>query len=697
MDYINKQDILNAYRVLSSISPDPNLQGATQKVSAIRYFIALDMFCNKKGISECSSREKNDKELFESFVGQICSVREKFYTPNFYYPLKYHNGDYNVGSNFYSAGQVKASLINPTNRFDYPKRGNSPLFRIRDGILIKDSGLYQNINSYLETDKVKAALVIWINRDVAILQESSVFARLQNTLKQIVSSEMINLLMPDTENYHQEIEKLIKSPFSTSPSLLTDEDIAGLFPSSIMKVSYHSNNLPHQVIYYGAPGTGKSYKIKEYLESNDVPKENIFRTTFHPDSDYATFVGAYKPAIEKQYRYTDAGVKTKYYEDDDLAQAKKNEPIVDKTIGYHFVPQVFLNAYVRAYQTDEDVFLIIEEINRGNCAQIFGDLFQLLDRNAEGESSYTIKADTDLKAYLKETLGTENDGIKDGELHLPANLFILATMNTSDQSLFPIDSAFKRRWDWEYEPIKYKNKKWKIVVGSKEYSWVSFQEEINKRIFDTTHSEDKMLGDYFVNPHDSIITEKMLLNKVLFYLWNDVCKDGEGDIFMTSETGEVSFSELYGAEGQTKLIQMLETLGIELFSDTTNETGIEDNQDGDPNPSKDYTKYSINGGIPVAKRMAAATLVKQYIASHPALTATEVVNNWKALGTFVSHFIETQAEYELRRDIEPRVEIIDCNGEKIYVSTNGWGGKVIINNLISAIPAEWNLKVEKVN
>ena len=95
--------------------------------------------------------------------------------------------------------------------------------------------------------------------------------------------------------------------------------------------------------------------------------------------------------------------------------------------------------------------------------------------------------------------------------------------------------------------------------------------------------------------------------------------------------------------------------------------------------------------------MAAATLVKQYIASHPALTATEVVNNWKSLGTFVPHFIETKDEYDKRTDKEPRVETIDCNGEKIYVSTHGWKGKVIINNLISAIPAEWNLKVEKVN
>ena len=331
------------------------------------------------------------------------------------------------------------------------------------------------------------------------------------------------------------------------------------------KLTEHIDINSHQIIYYGAPGTGKSYKIKEYLESQQVSKENIFRTTFHPDSDYATFVGTYKPTMVEQYRYTDNGTKVKYTEDDNLACAQKSDPIIDKSIEYSFVPQVFLNAYIRAYQTQENVYLVIEEINRGNCAQIFGDLFQLLDRNAEGRSDYTIKADTDLRAYLENILGSDNEGIKDGELCLPSNLYIFATMNTSDQSLFPIDSAFKRRWDWEYEPIKYKNQDWKIDIGTQQYSWVSFQKIVNERIFDSIHSEDKMLGDYFVNPHNGIITEQILLNKVLFYLWNDVCKEGEGEIFKTSETEEVSFSDLYGQEGQQRIIQMMEYLGVEPF------------------------------------------------------------------------------------------------------------------------------------
>lgn len=333
-----------------------------------------------------------------------------------------------------------------------------------------------------------------------------------------------------------------------------------IYPST-RKQNHETSNF-HQIIFYGAPGTGKSHKIKEMLgeyegcpEDKKVPKTNIFRTTFHPDSDYSTFVGAYKPARGNRPLYGLNGGLTVRLKDD-------GKELSEETITYKFVPQAFLNAYIRAYQTDENVYLIIEEINRGNCAQIFGDLFQLLDRDVSGKSDYTIKADADLKAFLVDELGEDNPGIRDGELCLPANLYIYATMNTSDQSLFPIDSAFKRRWDWEYEPIKYKNSDWKIVIAGTEYSWTSFQRKVNDKILGATSSEDKMLGDYFVNPADGVITEKVLLNKILFYLWNDVCKDGEGDIFKVSESEDVSFSELYGENGTKTLKKMMFYLGV---------------------------------------------------------------------------------------------------------------------------------------
>ena len=396
------------------------------------------------------------------------------------------------------------------------------------------------------------------------------------------------------------------------------EDIASLQTESYDKIS-------RQIIYYGAPGTGKSHKIKAQLEG--VPKENIFRTTFHPDSDYSTFVGAYKPTMEKlidkiyakgeliskltemkeggvtyspqkfgakywrslkQLNLSDkkdilqaCGMSDNYTVEFDKGMAVGEEYLAcsnESRIIYSFVPQAFLNAYMQAYRKpDEKIYLIIEEINRGNCAQIFGDLFQLLDRDANGKSEYTIKADAVLKSFLEEGLGEDNPGIKDGELCLPSNLYICATMNTSDQSLFPIDSAFKRRWDWEYEPIKYKNTDWKIAINGTEYSWTSFQRIVNEKILRANSSEDKMLGDYFVNPSDGIITDKVLLNKILFYLWNDVCKDGEGDIFKVSETEDISFSELYGESGTKTLKKMMAYLGVTDLDG--NKVTIENNEE----------------------------------------------------------------------------------------------------------------------
>lgn len=274
---------------------------------------------------------------------------------------------------------------------------------------------------------------------------------------------------------------------------------------------------PLQQIFYGAPGTGKSHKIKNDEDVKAADEKNlVFRTTFHPDSDYSTFVGAYKPTMQP--------VADKY-----KAVAGKDEEIT-----YSFVPQAFLQAYIAAWNNpEENVYLVIEEINRGNCAQIFGDLFQLLDRDNEGCSEYPIMADKDLAKYLngKDEEGkavlSNKDGIKDGKLRLPKNLYIWATMNTSDQSLFPIDSAFKRRWNWEYIKIKnHPEENYKIVIEDEEIDWYTFIQKINEIIASMTSSADKQLGYFFCKANsEGKIDAKTFVGKVIFYLWNDVFKD----------------------------------------------------------------------------------------------------------------------------------------------------------------------------
>lgn len=316
------------------------------------------------------------------------------------------------------------------------------------------------------------------------------------------------------------------------------------------------NAQPLQVIYYGAPGTGKSFTIDDMTDD-----KNSVRTTFHPDSDYASFVGAYKPTMEDVP--ISATYQTKEGSYGEYLTKTEKHPGTERKIVYKYVPQAFLKAYVAAWSNlDTPYFLIIEEINRGNCAQIFGDLFQLLDRNNAGSSSYAIHADEDITQFLSSdskgfaSLSDEQkDAIRAFELHkdngktqavgqdilngelllLPPNLYIWATMNTSDQSLFPIDSAFKRRWNWKYMPIEYHpiDKKtqqpidWNFQIGDNIYSWGQFLSKINPEIYTLTESSDKQMGYFFAKADNTtgIISEEVFLNKVLFYLWTDVFKD----------------------------------------------------------------------------------------------------------------------------------------------------------------------------
>ena len=472
-----------------------------------------------------------------------------------------------------------------------------------------------------------------------------------------------------------------------------------------LKSTQNASRYKYQQIIYGAPGTGKSHAVKTETEAWEK-EGRVVRTTFHPDSDYATFVGAYKPTTESVQRY-------------DITNKpiiRNGVPVMEQIITYNFVEQAFLQAYIEAWKDREKPeFLVIEEINRGNCAQIFGDLFQLLDRGDNGYSEYAIRADTDLQKHLCKAFEDveieDYPKIKSGtELLLPNNLYIRATMNTSDQSLFPIDSAFKRRWDWKYVPIAKGNNNgtelnWKIEIDGNQYDWWTFVKTINKHVFDTTNSEDKQLGFFFCKAKNNIISAETFVCKVIFYLWNDVFKDFgfEDKIFEDKEDSvnpKLSFDKFYMANGAVNekkikiFLKNLDIMPIENEDDPEDEDGNKINSDS---IGRDYTKYSINGIGQYAKNNLAAECVKKYIELNPLKTADEVLNDWLSLGNIVPHFIESKEQYDARTDNSKRSHEIQCGDTVLYVAHTGYGSNGKADILKDAVNNKgWGISIDKV-
>ena len=403
---------------------------------------------------------------------------------------------------------------------------------------------------------------IGLTEDGALILEN--FARCEGRLTKYGSRDI------DFHKYMSSIENGAFDVISQDNALLYQ----GLYPN-IVKYATALETTPidpqsalkwdQQIIRYGAPGTGKSFHIDEEAKKY----ASTIRTTFHPDTDYASFVGAYKPSTSKQLCYgLDSQGNTKY-----IFDLTTNEPLKQNQVEYVFIKQAFIKAYIQAWKLFRETYkddtvlqpqiLVIEEINRGNCAQIFGDIFQLLDRK-KGFSEYPIIADEDIRRCLLsedkpddpsfgeyglqlslrqraainklyDLPGKPSRGIADkicnGEcLVLPCNFFIFATMNTSDQSLFPMDSAFKRRWSWQYEPINYKDAStFKIQIGEgdnvKNYPWDEFLLRINRKIALDLHSGAKQLGNRFIKTSSNIITQDEFVNKVLFFLFTDAYKD----------------------------------------------------------------------------------------------------------------------------------------------------------------------------
>lgn len=455
--------------------------------------------------------------------------------------------------------------------------------------------------------------------------------------------------------------------------------------------------MPYQSIYYGAPGTGKSHSVKCETEAWEK-KGRVVRTTFHPDSDYSTFVGAYKPTTESVQRYD---IYNK-------PMTRDGVPVMEQVITYEFVEQAFLQAYIDAWRNrEEPEFLIIEEINRGNCAQIFGDLFQLLDRGNDGYSEYAIRADKDLQKHLSKAFEDveieDYPNVKTGkELLLPGNLYIRATMNTSDQSLFPIDSAFKRRWDWKYVPIAKGNDNgielnWMIDIDGNLYDWWTFVKTINKHVFDTTNSEDKQLGFFFCKAKNGIISAETFVCKVIFYLWNDVFKDFgfDSSIFADKEdemNPKLSFDKFYMADGEAngaKIKMFLANLGI-MPTEGDNYESVDSNGK--------IPKYSINGSSEqFTTPKAVLHIIEDYARQNENISVDEMIQLWNGISERNNFLVDSWQPSP--NDNQPfankrRTKIEWKNGTVWMI--NGWT-EVLFKKFMDNVKQKLNINILRVN
>ena len=450
-----------------------------------------------------------------------------------------------------------------------------------------DSNIVKTRADIIINALVLTGLITKVNTDVYVLsgtKQAEVFINYY-----LHSPSISKAVLDNSESYSEYVGNMeYGGIFDILPYVCMNQ-YDEFFPNLKKYIKTMITNGFNQQIFYGAPGTGKSNKIKKLTDGHSV-----IRTTFHPDSDYSTFVGCYKPTMSDEETRVVPVVVTS-----GISLDQNNGTYKEKRITYRFVMQAFLKAYLGAWKKyvdkEEDnvspQFLVIEEINRGNCAQIFGDLFQLLDRSDNGFSEYPIEADTDLqqeiaraftehddyklnnaisvegavKNYTSNYDSTLSEDIQNGRvLLLPPNLYIWATMNTSDQSLFPIDSAFKRRWDWKYIKIAEGRDSetrellnWTVKFNyneddkpySFECSWWEFIKAINEKIASATSSDDKKLGYFFCKPEEkssTIIDKERFVGKVVFYLWNDVFKDEENAFFKVNDSkGEPSFDAFY--------------------------------------------------------------------------------------------------------------------------------------------------------
>ncbi|WIL17392.1 McrB family protein [Prevotella bivia] len=480
MSYLSKETILKAYEYLSHLSKDPTLQGATQKVSAIRYFMALDSFYLQFH-KDCNTRDKNDKKEYADHVGFVCDVCQNLYTTNFYYPLKEHNKDFGVGSNFYSAGQVNYSIVNPEEMFAYPKRGGTPLFHIKNGVLIHDEDLYSNFDSYIGNMSCRVAFVLWLLRKTPIDDNNNIFDGIRKSIRGVYSKSLVDILISNEDSFKAELGNYELS-LNDKFYLIREEDINSLFNVKNKNhrpiVSYNMSNQNNKEINYltalrtkpfmllaGISGTGKSRIVRKLAQATVT--EELQRANGYTGDDFAND----RWTLHSPANFELIQVKPNWHNSMDVIGYLSNIP------SPHYVFTPFIEFIVKAWQHPEvPFFLCLDEMNLAPVEEYFAEFLSAIEsRSFEGEEYLTDPIIKPFNSFGEEvakmmvntlfpnfmaadknsSLGKVVDHLETKGLTLPKNLIVIGTVNMDETTFSFSRKVLDRAMSVEMNEVNY--------------------------------------------------------------------------------------------------------------------------------------------------------------------------------------------------------------------------------------------------
>lgn len=480
MSYLSKETILKAYENLSHLSKDPTLQGATQRVSAIRYFMALDSFYLQFH-KDCNTRDKNDKKEYADHVGFVCDVCQNLYTTNFYYPLKEHNKDFGVGSNFYSAGQVNSSIVNPEEMFAYPKRGGTPLFHIKNGVLIHDEDLYSNFDSYIGNMSCRVAFVLWLLRKTPIDDNNNIFDSIRKSIRGMYSKSLVDILISNEDSFKAELGNYELS-LNDKFYLIREEDINNLFNVKNKNhrpiVSYNMPNQNNKEINYltalrtkpfmllaGISGTGKSRIVRKLAQGTVT--EELQRANGYTGDDFTND----RWTLHSPANFELIQVKPNWHNSMDVIGYLSNIP------SPHYVFTPFIEFIVKAWQHPEvPFFLCLDEMNLAPVEEYFAEFLSAIEsRSFEGEEYLTDPIIKPFNSFGEEVakkmvntlfpnftaadknsfLGKVVDHLETKGLTLPKNLIVIGTVNMDETTFSFSRKVLDRAMSVEMNEVNY--------------------------------------------------------------------------------------------------------------------------------------------------------------------------------------------------------------------------------------------------